>query len=204
VLIGSSQAAAADYIDAMDVFIGQNAYRRTRAVTDRCEGCGICCHERVPLTSVDLWTLKRQVGADLNWRHFFQRFTLVRVFAGAVDIMLARDGDDVCVFLDPGSGLCRVYPYRPLACRTYICAQASPGAWLFRNCVINEGENAAVFLWYAQTKEKGLVIHECEDFDGYSLNMPRKRAWHKHRYYKDILLKEVVSRGLWRRLEGTS
>jgi hypothetical protein len=203
-LIRSPQAAVSDYIDAMDAFIGQNRYRRTRTEADCCEGCGICCHERVPLTSVDLRILKDQVGADLEWRDFFQRFALVRAFPEGVDIVLARDGDDTCIFLDSGSGLCRVYPYRPLVCRTYICTPASPAARSFRSSVINGGEDAAVLLWHVRTQEKGLVIHECEDFDPRLFAAPPESAWNRGKRYEDILLREVISHRLWKCLEGRS
>jgi hypothetical protein len=202
IFVRSDQAALSDYIRAMDTFIDQNEYRRLRAETRRCEGCDVCCRERAPLTAVDLRILRERVGRETDWRAFFQRFVTVRVFSGMVDIVLARDGDDNCVFLNAGKGLCGIYPDRPLVCRTYICAQASPFAQLFRRSVVNGGEDAAVRLWYAQTAEDGLVVHECEDFDPEALDIPPENVWNISNNYDNILIREVVSAELWKRLEG--
>lgn len=202
VSIRGSGAVLWDYARAMEAFIDKNEYRRLRAETDQCKGCDVCCRERAPLTAVDLRVLKEQAGQDLDWRAFFQRYTTVCVFAGAVDIVLARDGDDNCIFLDSGKGLCRVYPYRPLVCRTYICARASSAAQLFRSSVVNGGEDAAVRLWYAQTAEGGLVVHECDDFDPGSLEIPPEGAWSAGEGYGHIFIREVISEELWKRLGG--
>ncbi|MDR1206140.1 MAG: YkgJ family cysteine cluster protein [Peptococcaceae bacterium] len=202
VSIRSDRAVLSDYTRAMEAFIDTNEYRRLRAETNRCKGCDICCRERAPLTAVDLWILKENAEKGLDWRSFFQRFVTVRVFSGGVDIVLARDGDDNCVFLDSGRGLCGMYPYRPLVCSTYICAQASPSAQLFRSSVVNGGEDAAVGLWYAQTAEEGLVVHECEDFDPGLLEIPPENVWNVSKNYDNILIREVISGELWKRLEG--
>jgi Fe-S-cluster containining protein len=133
---------------------------------------------------------------------FFQRFFWVRVFGQVVDIVLAREDSGACVFLDAIKGLCRVYPYRPLVCRTYICAQASRSAKLLRSALVNGGEDAAVRLWYARTEAKGLVIHEWEDFDPEALMIPQKSVWDTKKRYEDILIREVLPEKLWKRLEG--
>jgi Fe-S-cluster containining protein len=200
VFIRSDHAVLSDYTRAMEAFIDMNEYRRQRAETNRCEGCDICCHERAPLTATDLRILKEKAGEALGWRSFFQRFVTVRVFSGVVDIVLARDGDDNCVFLDSGKGLCGIYPHRPLVCRTYICALASPSAQLFRSSLVNGGEDAAICLWYAQTAADGLVVHECEDFDPESLEIPPENVWNISENYDNILIREVVPEELWKRL----
>jgi Fe-S-cluster containining protein len=71
--------------------------------------CSKCCYEtEMPLTREDIERIER-----LGYR----REELVVV--GDDGIPRLRNIDGHCVFLDPRSGRCKIYPWRPLGCRLY-------------------------------------------------------------------------------------
>ena len=82
-----------------------------------CTGCGKCCETAgdyyVYLTLKEAALIRGHLGLSHAW---FRRRYLARLEEG--ELVLGPGRDDRCVFLDP-DGRCRVYPVRPLQCRTY-------------------------------------------------------------------------------------
>ncbi|KSW12230.1 hypothetical protein CF15_05605 [Pyrodictium occultum] len=70
--------------------------------------CALCCYNtEMPLTKEDIERI-----ASLGYS--------VESFVEYVDgIPRLRNVDGHCVFLDPSTGRCRIYPYRPMGCRLY-------------------------------------------------------------------------------------
>jgi len=82
-----------------------------------CTGCGECCATAgdyyVFLIQDEAERIRIHLGLSAGW---FRRRYLDRLADG--ELVLASDGEQVCIFLG-GDGRCRIYPVRPLQCRTY-------------------------------------------------------------------------------------
>jgi hypothetical protein len=82
-----------------------------------CTGCGKCCETAgdyyVYLTLKEAALIRDYLGLSHAW---FRRGYLNRLEDG--DLVLGPGRNERCVFLDQ-DGRCRVYPVRPLQCRTY-------------------------------------------------------------------------------------
>lgn len=85
-----------------------------------CTGCGGCCTGRgnahleyfVAITPTERERIRAYLGISPAW---FRRRYLMRYWDGQHSL---RWKDDRCVFLD-GDKRCRIYPVRPVQCRTY-------------------------------------------------------------------------------------
>jgi Fe-S-cluster containining protein len=82
-----------------------------------CTQCGQCCTRRgeygyVYLNDREVVAIARHLG--LLPMEFRRRYTFVDEY-GWTQIVL----EDRCVFLDPATNRCRVYPARPTQCRTF-------------------------------------------------------------------------------------
>lgn len=82
-----------------------------------CTRCGRCCMTRgdyyVYLNEQEAERIRKYLQLSRRW---FRRRYLERLEDG--ERVLAAGCDERCIFLDAG-GQCRVYPVRPLQCRTY-------------------------------------------------------------------------------------
>lgn len=78
-------------------------------------GCEGCCHRlaEIPQLSAAEWALLQEGLAALSQE--LQDSIRHRVMALSKQV----DRPIVCPMLDHAAGTCRVYPYRPTACRTY-------------------------------------------------------------------------------------
>lgn len=86
-----------------------NAYNFSQ--DGKCNHCGNCCSTLLPVTQEECNEIKKYV-----LKHNIKECNHAMPFAGqAMDL--------ACPFLDPGKkeGKCRIYPVRPLICRTFIC-----------------------------------------------------------------------------------
>ena len=109
-----------------------------------CTQCGKCCMTggdyHVFLTQPEAQKICSHLQLSRDW---FRRRYLRRLEQG--DLVLASGKDDYCIFLS-AEGRCRVYPVRPLQCRTYPFWPELAGnarAWIseMRRCEgINQGE----------------------------------------------------------------
>ena len=112
-----------------------------------CTRCGDCCIApdgyHVYLDRDEAEAIRDFLGLSSGW---FRRRYLERLAMG--DLVAAAEADGRCVFLQ-ADGRCRVYPVRPLQCRTYPFwpeVLASRRAWQreARRCEgINRGREVA-------------------------------------------------------------
>ncbi|GEM_PF-282743 len=71
--------------------------------------CAKCCYEtHMPLTQEDI---RRITSLGYRLEDFAER--------GPDGVWYLRNIDGHCVFLDPKTGRCRIYQWRPLGCRLY-------------------------------------------------------------------------------------
>ncbi len=75
----------------------------------RCRKCGLCCMETQMPLSVD--DIRRIASLGFPVEYFVE--------VGDDGIPRLRNVDGHCIFLDPATKLCKIYPYRPEGCRLY-------------------------------------------------------------------------------------
>ena len=104
-----------------------------------CTQCGECCTRRgeygyVYLNDREVVAMARHLG--LLPMEFRRRYTFVDEY-GWTQVVL----DDRCVFLDPETNRCGVYPVRPTQCRTFPFWRdlVVNGAWSDEACALCEG-----------------------------------------------------------------
>ncbi len=138
---GDGSATLGDYVEALDAF--------QEATMADCRGCDACCYERIPLTIADFaiarpWVAERlQTTEDaVTLTHWLTAMADIRLLEnGAIDIILKRQADYGCHFLNRDKQECAVHPYRPLVCRTHCCLPKSEAAIALRSDIINAGED---------------------------------------------------------------
>ena len=89
-----------------------------RGLRFECTGCGGCCTARGEYAHVYLNPDELGDLADhlrLSVREFRKRYT----FKDEYGYTQLRFESDTCVFLEPGTKRCTVYPARPTQCRTF-------------------------------------------------------------------------------------
>lgn len=193
--VHSEKATVMDFCQAVERFITENNFRRQRAIVATCEGCDICCQERIPLTSVDIYKFKENLFPELLLDAFLKRYTYVSITDRVVDIYLARDIHDQCIFLDKNKK-CKAYLYRPFTCQTYLCIRFSNKVAKLREYIVNSGEDELVRMWL-QLKEP--IVHEAYQININPQDYPES-IWTGKRNYQDILLKDIVSQDFWEEL----
>jgi len=197
--ISDEHATVQDYYQALDEYILSGSYQRQRAITTSCEGCDICCQERAPLTSVDVMVLKEQVAPELTINDFLKRYGYININGPVVDISLARDGYERCLFLSPETGKCRHYQTRPLVCRTYICTPLSPRAKKLRQSVVNSGMDELVRLTLTNAEDGKYPVHEAEDPDVTQEDWTES-MWTGKSLYSQLKLRDILTDQLWTEL----
>lgn len=197
-VVRDENASVQDYLDALTEAIATLPLTRLSRRRQDCFGCDRCCAERAPLTAVDCRFLMKATG-ERDPGAFLEKYASVSVDGPVVDIVLKPGGNGRCVFLDRQTKLCRVYDSRPLVCRTYICSPAARRALALRAAVVNKGEDELVRLWF----KTGMVIHQARN------PRPDLRDWPPTPFagkksYREVLLREVLPSGLWRRIAAPS
>ncbi len=89
-----------------------------RGLRFECTGCGGCCTARAEYAHVYLNPDELGDLADhlrLSVREFKKRYT----FKDEYGYTQLRFESDTCVFLEPATKRCTVYPARPTQCRTF-------------------------------------------------------------------------------------
>ncbi|MGB5338345.1 MAG: YkgJ family cysteine cluster protein [Gammaproteobacteria bacterium] len=98
-------------------FLNMKPFYESRQLRFSCTRCGECCIASgdyyVFLSAQEAEKIRRFLGLSRSW---FRRRYLERLETG--DMVASSGQDDRCVFLDR-DGRCRIYPVRPLQCRTY-------------------------------------------------------------------------------------
>lgn len=154
-----------------------------RAYAPSCLGCSLCCRGRLPLTSLDVARFQAGgVGTGLSWREWVRRYATVRRAGKCFDITLRLSSKGVCLFWDEFRGLCGVYSLRPLICRTYFCWPVSWRAEQLRSRIVNTGEDELVRLSLFTAAGSA---RQRNPFAG-------------KRDYRQVLLRDLCSRRLWR------
>lgn len=199
VIVHDEQATVQDYLDNLNEFIEAGALTRTRGDSSFCKGCDACCHERIPLTLVDVKELKQAVDhqeGPIN--STVSRHCHVTVEGAAVDIALAGGVDGQCIFLSEETGCCTIYNHRPLVCQTYICCPTSKAAKQLRSLIVNLGEDELVRTWLREIEEGlgTLVIHEAYDPE---IDL---QDWQENKFtgiykYADLRLIDLCPKTLW-------
>ncbi|RJQ31621.1 MAG: YkgJ family cysteine cluster protein [Peptococcaceae bacterium] len=194
VLIRNEGASVRDYLNAINMAITTLPLQRTRRRARHCRACDHCCAERAPLTAIDCLLLKKVLEEpDLNT--FINRHTTVTVKGPVVDITLKQDDEGRCIFLNHKKKTCRVYEARPFVCQTFICSPASRRALELREEVVNKGEDELVRLWF----KTNMVVHQAHNPRPNPVDWPPTPFTNKS-CYSSILLKDVLSPGLWQKL----
>ena len=81
-----------------------------------CKGCGACCTGAPGYVWVGPKEAQRIAEyLRISLTEFYVRFT--RAVSGRISLIELANGD--CVFLDPKTRLCRIYPVRPTQCQTW-------------------------------------------------------------------------------------
>lgn len=92
-------------------------YYERRNLQFSCTRCGRCCRtggdHYVFLTGQEAERIRSYLNLSRRWfrRHYLQRLESGELVAAALE-------DDRCIFLN-ADGQCRVYPVRPVQCKTY-------------------------------------------------------------------------------------
>lgn len=130
------EVTVGEYLEAMNDFIESGEVSRLWSEGRRhCRGCDLCCHEPLPVTSIDVMNICQ--ATDTNITSVF-RYLWVEARRNCIDITLRRGAAESCIFLNP-DGTCSIYNYRPFTCQTYICCQTSARTELLRSSVVNLG-----------------------------------------------------------------
>lgn len=152
--IQDKKASIQDLLDEMDEFIARGGLPRLWPEdTDTCRSCHFCCHEPLPLTSIDMFRICRATGSDFI-RAF--RYLRLEVQGSAVDITLKRRGGN-CVFLNK-DGTCKIYYNRPFSCHVYICCHVQKNVEELYSQVVNQGMDELVRLAIKEFKRRGMVL----------------------------------------------
>lgn len=199
----NEKASIQDYLDALNEYLLEGNLTRRRGRQVQCEGCDVCCAERIPLTIIDIYLLQqglKEQGFDLSWEEIIKKYTYVRAEGRVVDITLGQDEDGKCLFLNKKQGKCTIYRYRPLVCQTYICAPTSRKAEKLRECITNVGEDQLV-KWCLENIPEEQLYHELWEPE------VQREDWVDTPFkdkttYAEILLKEVCPRKLWKELQA--
>lgn len=138
--INNQDVTLGEYVDALNAF-----QDNTMA---ECRGCDGCCYERIPLTIADFHLAKPMVAEicqkaenEVTLVDWLDAVAEIHVDGGAIDIILKRNADFSCYFLNKDLQECSKHLYRSLVCRTHCCLPKSEIAIDIRGDIINAGED---------------------------------------------------------------
>lgn len=196
----NEEATVADYLNAINNYILEGKLTRRRSELGICEGCDVCCQERIPLTSIDMLQIMRATG-ESNLLAAMEANCHIVIDGPTIDITLPLYQDNKCNFLNTESRRCRIYTHRPMVCQTYICCPLSNRAKELRSLIVNLGEDELVRLWLNRLQEEAREVRVQEayeadvNFDDWEIN-----AFSFKERYQDITLKSLCSTELWQNL----
>lgn len=195
-LLAAATDTLGEYVDALNKF-------QEDTMAD-CRGCDGCCYERIPLTIADFHLAKSLVAkllgkdpAEVTLIDWLQETAEIHVEAGAIDIVLKRNSDYSCYFLNKDLQECREHLCRPLVCRTHCCLPKSPIAIDIRGDIINAGEDE-LCRRLLQTPEHPwrqlLAVCRMEDYAENGFSRTAAADW------QQIPLKSIISAENWQTL----
>jgi len=183
-----------------DYLVALNAFQEEKVAP--CLGCSGCCWERAPLTAPDIAMYEDILfdgeKTETPIRRFLEKYGIVYAEAGVVDIILRRDEEGACIFLDKRQHRCEHHTLRSLVCQTYICLPTSRRAADLRCQLVNAGENELIRRYYLEFGDQPPHIDEGGgpvDWAAYE-----GRGFKDQARFEDIMLRDVVDDALWRRL----
>ncbi|MEQ8174707.1 MAG: YkgJ family cysteine cluster protein [Syntrophomonadaceae bacterium] len=182
-----------ELLDQINHFIEAGGLPRLWPETvKQCAGCHLCCHEPLPVTSIDLASICRAFQID-----FIDAFKYLNldVDGNVIDITLKRRNGD-CIFLNK-QGRCRIYNDRPFLCQTYICCHMHEGVEELRSQVVNQGMDELVRLAILRFKKEGKTLPVRQgNTKNVSLNDWPVNCFSGKSTYAEILLENVLSSDL--------
>ncbi len=188
--ICSDDATLADYLTALEAFAAEN-------LSD-CLGCDGCCHERAPLTSLDIPTLALLLP-DSNFpaHQVAENFTqIIHNSDGAIDITIKRKANGACAFLDETNKCCAIHQNRPFVCRSHFCIPKSPQAQGLRSVIANFGTDEFIrFLIEEEAQGASPVLPQNIDKKDYP-----PTALDKKICFDEVVLHQILPPELWQRL----
>lgn len=191
--VADKDTTVEDWRSALNHFFLYGSYTRLWAKNKLdCLGCSLCCRDRIPLTSIDIYHMMSYLREE-EIETFFSKYVRVIFLGPAVDILLKTTKDGHCLFLEKEKGRCRIYPAHPLVCQSFSCSPLSKRAKELREIIINQGEDEAVRLWAKyifSKKAKG----ENTSFD--PANYP-PTSFRGALAFKDVKLVDVVLPEFW-------
>ncbi|NLO21476.1 MAG: YkgJ family cysteine cluster protein [Syntrophomonadaceae bacterium] len=196
--IRNDHATIQNLLDHLNQFIEEGLIQRLWSPgRSNCYGCDLCCHEWVPLTSIDVKQLMDIKGIGLIEAY---KYLWVEAQEQVLDITLRRKGDGSCIFLQ-SNGTCAIYNKRPFVCQTYICCPTTARAEELRSQVVNKGMD-------------DLIRISLKAFASRGQNLPinRRRSvrirpedWGKNGFsgkedYSQVMMKKVLSSDLFKQM----
>lgn len=110
----------------------------TNNITDftcngKCSNCGECCSNFLPLSDVEIKTIKEYVK-----RHNIKPCNHISV--------VSKEIDGICPFRDNVNKKCLIYKIRPEICRSFICNKSKPDIEESKRLLYTKKQ--AISMWY--------------------------------------------------------
>ncbi|HWP95748.1 MAG TPA: YkgJ family cysteine cluster protein [Syntrophomonadaceae bacterium] len=191
--IHDNSVSLQDLIDGLDEYIvSGNAPRLWPEQLDACRGCHLCCHEPLPLTSIDVGRICKATGTYFTGVF---RYLQVEIQGRSVDITLKRPGGD-CIFLSK-QGTCKIYHDRPFLCHVYICCHVQEAVQEIYSEVVNQGMDELVRQALAAFAREGKQLPARRG----SCRQVRPGDWRPNCFtgkqdYSQLFMKDVLSSAL--------
>jgi Fe-S-cluster containining protein len=194
VQILETDATVKDYLDSL------NQFQEDKVAP--CLGCSGCCWERAPLTAPDIFQFGNHLFAgrstDQPIRRFLEAYGLVYAEEGVVDIIIRRDSDNACIFLDKVQQCCKQHSIRSFVCQSYICLPTSQRAAALREQIVNAGENELIRLYSLEFSGETPHIDEGKGAVEWSAYIGK--GFTNKTAFDQVLIREVVDEALFQRL----
>ncbi len=187
-----------DLLDELNLFFEEgNLERLWPEGKQSCYGCDLCCHEPLPLTSIDVRNICQAQGINLMDAY---KYLWAEAQDNVIDITLRRTQAGRCIFLQPDS-TCSIYKNRPFLCQTYICCQTTPQIEELRSQVVNMGMDELIRASILAFSSAGKVLPLNRSHNA-RVNI---KDWGKNKFtgknnYSNILLKNVLSSDLFKHM----
>lgn len=188
-----SKASIQDLLDELNGFFEKGSPPRLwPPETSSCQGCHLCCHEPLPVTSIDVINICRALHIELADAY---NYLTVNVRGNIVDITLKRKNGS-CIFLNR-QGRCSIYSRRPFICQTYICCHSHPAFEEMRSQVVNRGMDELVRMSLIKFEKLGKTMPVASG----SMKKVRLQDWTVNCFsnrtdYRQVLLENVLSSAL--------
>lgn len=200
-LVADPADTLGDYVDEITRFMDE--------MMTECRGCDGCCFERIPLTIADFYIAKPLIARltgkaleDVTITDWLQEVAEIHVEpCGSIDIVLKRNEDDSCRFLNTDKQECSEHLWRPLVCRTHYCLSKALSAIDMRGDIINAGEDELCRqLLTTPNHPWQELLAECrlEDYAENGFSHVNRENW------RDIPLESIVSAENWQKVLAES